>query len=311
MQPRPLPQSLRPGQSFRTRDVAGALGPERLRRSDLSAPTRGIRTVGDSTLTPEILSLVLEPHQFFSHETAVLLWGLPVPGESRHDPGAALHVTSIGTSWPVRRAGVVGHRSAMASPIVRRGLRLSTRSDAWAECSAAASLDDLVILGDAIVGRQFFDPLDDLRVAAARRAGRIGAKHLREALDLIRVGAESPQETRLRLLIVRDGQPEPRLNVDAFDAFGRFLGRPDLSYPDLRVAIEYEGDHHRVDQRTFRSDIRRRERFAAAGWRTLRVVADDLTHHAPEFLARLAAARAAARPPAPPRPAEPPGGGVQ
>ncbi len=49
----------------------------------------------------------------------------------------------------------------------------------------------------------------------------------------------------------------------------------DLAYPAWRIAIEYEGDHHR-DRATFRKDIVRFNRLQAAGWATLRFTADDV-----------------------------------
>lgn len=92
----------------------------------------------------------------------------------------------------------------------------------------------------------------------------------------MRVGVESPKETELRLLLVRGGLPEPEINTKTYDGAGRYLGKPDLRYPDEQVLIEYEGDEHRRDPGRWRRDIRRRERFADAGWRTIRVTAADL-----------------------------------
>jgi hypothetical protein len=101
----------------------------------------------------------------------------------------------------------------------------------------------------------------------------------------VRVGTESPGETRLRLLLESAGLPAPQSNLEVFDG-DRFVARVDLAYPVPRVAVEYEGDIHRVDQATWRKDIRRRERLEDIGWRTVRVTADDLARPA-ELIARL------------------------
>jgi len=59
----------------------------------------------------------------------------------------------------------------------------------------------------------------------------------------------------------------------------------DLAYPELTVAIEYDGMWH-GERRAFLDDRRRLNRLLAAGWVVLHVTADDLEH--PErLLARI------------------------
>ncbi|MCU1527057.1 MAG: hypothetical protein JWP75_820 [Frondihabitans sp.] len=138
-------------------------------------------------------------------------------------------------------------------------------------------------MGDALVGRwSRFGAASTLPVsklveatdaAPVRNAGR-----LREALELIRPKSRSPAETRLRLLIVHSGLPEPVLNYDATSASGEVLGCVDLAYPSRRIAIEYEGEHHFRDRAQDEKDIERRERFADAGWRTIRVTSEHMLH---------------------------------
>jgi len=55
----------------------------------------------------------------------------------------------------------------------------------------------------------------------------------------------------------------------------------------VKIALEYEGDHHRTDRRQFRRDIRRFEALADMGWLTIRVTAEDTRGG---VLARVAAA---------------------
>ncbi|RIQ24462.1 hypothetical protein [Jiangella rhizosphaerae] len=61
-------------------------------------------------------------------------------------------------------------------------------------------------------------------------------------------------ETRVRLLIVDAGLPSPEVGVNVIDHTGTWLARPDHSDPDLKIAIEYDGDHHRTDQRQWQRD---------------------------------------------------------
>lgn len=54
------------------------------------------------------------------------------------------------------------------------------------------------------------------------------------------------------------------------------LGRVDLAYPELRIAIEYEGDGHRTDQEQWRRDIQRQQYLEGEGWMVIRLTQSDL-----------------------------------
>jgi hypothetical protein len=100
---------------------------------------------------------------------------------------------------------------------------------------------------------------------------------MRAALPMLEPRTDSPMETRVRLLIVRAGLPYPRVNVDVFDAHdGSWLARPDFCYPAVKVAIEYDGDHHRTDKYQWRDDILRKEDLEDRGWRVIVLTADDV-----------------------------------
>lgn len=80
-------------------------------------------------------------------------------------------------------------------------------------------------------------------------------------------------ETRLRLHLVLAGLPRPRAQAPLHDERGRFLGRPDLYYPEQRLCIEYDGATHRD---SLAGDDRRLNRLLDAGCRLLRFTAADL-----------------------------------
>ena len=103
------------------------------------------------------------------------------------------------------------------------------------------------------------------RIGGVRRRG---IRRLREALDLVREDSWSPRESKLRCLIVRAGLPEPALNQDVYDDHGRFLGCFDLVYPDLKVAIEYNGLIHVGN---YAEDVERIAALRAAGWTVIQV----------------------------------------
>jgi hypothetical protein len=98
---------------------------------------------------------------------------------------------------------------------------------------------------------------------------------LRRVLELCDGNAESPQESRLRLVLIAGGLPRPVCQHEVYDGSGAFVARLDLAYPDLKLAIEYEGDHHR-GREVFQRDLRRINRLRALGWTVLRFGAADI-----------------------------------
>ena len=110
---------------------------------------------------------------------------------------------------------------------------------------------------------------------AARYPGRRNIRPARDLLRLVDGGAESPRETRLRLLILDAGLPRPQTQVRVRDEYGQIVARVDLGWPELKIAVEYDGDQHWTDRRQFANDIRRIELLQALGWIVIRVTAQD------------------------------------
>ncbi len=105
---------------------------------------------------------------------------------------------------------------------------------------------------------------------------------------LVRHGVDSPMESRLRLLIVLAGLPEPEVGRTVYDTDGGWLARPDLSYPDLKIAIEYDGRNHLLDSNQWRRDIRRRENLEREGWLVRVITAADVLRAPETVVARIA-----------------------
>jgi hypothetical protein len=290
MRPTPLPLDLRE-KPFSVRDArARGITADRLRSSDLAIPHRGVRSSRPAeSLYERCLELLplLRDDEFFAHVTALELWGLPVPGRLR---GGDLHVAGS-ISRQKRRPGVVAHRYPSTVPEWRLA-RLPTAHpvEAWIESAPLLRLDDAVRLGDALAGSWSSWPVArEIEVVTLERAvesgrHRPGVATLRRAVELVRPGVESPKETELRLMLVRAGLPEPEVNVRRFADDGSYLGKPDLSYGWCKLALEYQGDHHRTDRATWRVDLARRERFEDAGWRVVLVSDDDLRGRAASTL---------------------------
>jgi hypothetical protein len=113
-----------------------------------------------------------------------------------------------------------------------------------------------------------------IRVAVRHRGVR-GLRQLETVLDLVDPGAQSPRESCLRLLLVEAGLPRPQTQVPVLGVDGVPIAYLDLGWEDSMVAVEYDGDQHRVDRRQYLKDIRRLEMLERIGWLVVRVVAED------------------------------------
>ena len=49
-----------------------------------------------------------------------------------------------------------------------------------------------------------------------------------------------------------------------------------MGWEDIKVAVEYEGDHHRTDRRQFNRDIARVDALTELGWIVVRVTVEDV-----------------------------------
>jgi very-short-patch-repair endonuclease len=113
-----------------------------------------------------------------------------------------------------------------------------------------------------------------------------GAAKVRRVAEHAEPKSESPMETRLRMLLVLAGLPRPVAQVSVQDARGRFLGRPDLYYPDHRLGIEYDGAIHRD---SLAADNRRQNRLLNDGISLLRFTAADVLHNQAAVVAQVRA----------------------
>ena len=282
-QPGPLPESI-PLPAFSTRQARDAgVTKGRLRSSDLSALFHGIRATRPAATLEERCRQYLPrlgQGEFFSHSTAASLMGIPMPRSIEADD--VLHVT--GRLTRPRTQGVAGHRHLATPTTVVRGLPVTRPDWLLLELATLLAVDDLIVAGDGLVRRKRppTTRAELERVASEQRARSV--RVVRAALGEVRAGTDSPMETRLRLLITRAGLPEPLIGYTIRDRNGDFVGTPDLSYVDQRVAIEYEGSVHRDDPRVFAGDILRRELMQDAGWYVIRVIADHV-FKSPQWLA--------------------------
>jgi hypothetical protein len=266
------------GRPFSVREAGAAgMGEKRMLGRDLARPFHGVRSnrpVNDDIVercrayTPRMPS-----GHVFSHETAARLWGIPLPAWMEHD---RVHVASFDGSNRPRTAGVVGHQ--LTDPalrlVERHGIRVLDPATVWLQLAARLRVHDLVAAADHLVltprrgdpdDPRPYVPLGRLADRARRFRGR-GRRTALAAMLLVRDGAESPRETALRLVLVENLLPEPALNEAIVAADGTFIGYGDLTYPDHRIVVEYDGEQHRTDARQYYGDIERHEALLRAGW---------------------------------------------
>lgn len=92
-------------------------------------------------------------------------------------------------------------------------------------------------------------------------------------LTAIDAGAQSPRETFLRLDLINAGFPRPTTQIPVARSGGRryYL---DMGWPDILVAVEYDGEHHRTSRTAYTVDVDRQEYLGSLGWIVVRVLAD-------------------------------------
>lgn len=261
----------------------------RLRRGDMTP-------LGSGVFLPQLAADALDPHgrlrmralgvtadhpgSWVSHTTVAQLLRLPLPRRAEQD----LHITTPRDTALVRRQGVRAHRAAAHPGELRTvgQLPVSSAERLFLECAAVLRHDELIALGDALVRQPRFQyekrgrPYSSLEVLAAYlRAHRYDPSHRRaaDALGHIRVGADSAQETRMRLALVRAGLPEPQLQVSA-DPQDPRSPEADAGYSAQKVALQYDGQVH-FDAERAKQDRRVDRYFLSRGWTVLRYYDDD------------------------------------
>lgn len=253
-----------------------------LRSLGLDRPTHSVRCRGRPEGTVErarAFAQALPPEAAFSHVTAAVLLGLPLP--EALDADSVLDVMRPSARMPTRRKGCRGHRGLESREVVDvDGLRVVAIADTWCDLAElrnpALGLDDLVVAGDGAVTRLGgSDPAGALAATLGSRVSPRGGRLLARAIPLLRAGVRSPMESRARLMFVRAGFPEPEVNAPVRDASGGWLLEGDLVWREHRVVGEYQGEVH-ADRQRRSADAHRAGVARDADWTVLELWAEDV-----------------------------------
>lgn len=158
------------------------------------------------------------------------------------------------------------------------GLRALSPERVVSDLLCTARPRDALAVADQALAEQLPEWRDAWKARLARRlrhrADPRGTRAGARLLDLATGRAESPPESWLLLEVIDLGFPRPEVNWSLYSAAGLELYRLDLAWPELRVALEYDGyavhAGREVQDRRRADDLRRR------GWIVLVATVDDL-----------------------------------
>jgi hypothetical protein len=236
-------------------------------------------------LTPELAAVaplaLAVPSAWASHSSAARILGVPLPAL----PGE--HVSVTAAADRLRRAGVTFHVAPSTSRIwTRDSVRMSAPAQMFVELATQLNLVDLVVVGDWLVKKELLTLERLLEFVASTRLP--GADRAREAARYVRERVDSPMETRVRMLIVLAGIPEPEVNRTIRDIDGVPKRRYDLCWPGVKVIVEYDGRHHVERIEDWEADLERREAIDGDGWRIVVLVAKNVYDRPDVTLERIA-----------------------
>ena len=269
-----VPEALR-GRVFRGTLVVrrGLLTPDQLRSKAWRRVRRDVyadaRLSYDHGLTTAAVALTLPKGGLIGGRSAAWLFG--VHQASPEDPvdvvlpaefswwsqqGVSVHVQCV----PPADVTKLGHRRATTPS--RTGIDIAR----WYDAVVAVPIIDAML-----ASRITTEPA--LRQQLKQATGH-GIGHARRALTLCDGRAESPPESVLRVRLMLAGLPAP---VPQYEVWrdGRFVARVDLGWPEVKVAVEYDGAWHGAPGQLGR-DRRRLNALVAAGWTVIHVTAADL-----------------------------------
>ena len=181
------------------------------------------------------LAAVADAPPVFSHQSAAVVDGLPVP----YSQLQKIHVT-VAEHRHRGQDGVVGHVLQLRSDEVRRvgSLLVTSLARTVIDVAAAAPFDEGVAVADAALSRGL--PRDALEAAIELAGPRRAGRRIVGVVDFAHPGAESAAESKSRTSLLHLGFPPPALQhrIVLDDGAEVFL---DMLFEAERVGGEVDG----------------------------------------------------------------------
>jgi hypothetical protein len=252
-----------------------------LRRTD-ELRMRGVLTippVRDALRSQARAIALLVPDAVISHTSGLRLRGLA--GLDYRKPSELLHATVPRGATRWQRAGVQLHfRDIPASEITDLdGLPVVSVLQAVRECAPKLDRIRLVSVVDNAL-HQGLLTLAELHALIAE----LGQQRAATWLRLCRVGAESPSEKRVRLILVDDGLEPDHLQYYVYTEDGIFVARLDMAWTrdGTKVGVEVDSEWHDRPKALYRDRDRLNE-TRGLEWDVRQVTARD-THRRPDYI---------------------------
>lgn len=183
-------------------------------------------------------ALVLRRSAVLSHTSAVALHGLALWGCDL----SMVHFSRTRTGGSRREAGIDHHRAHLPPDHVQEsdGLLVTTPARSVVDTTTICSFESAVVMADsALHTGQVTDASLEAAMAAVR--GSPGSHKVGHVLAFADGLAESPGESRCRVLFKAQGLPTPELQVPIVDDDGVLVGRVDFLFREQRTIVEFDG----------------------------------------------------------------------
>ncbi|WP_133119557.1 endonuclease domain-containing protein [Bifidobacterium primatium] len=223
----------------------------------------------------------------FSHVTALQCFGVQVPDDCNF-PADSLHIAFAQRKARRWCKGMYTHYWSGEFRVLAcnaGSFFITDPAMTWAQMANHVGEEGLIVIAGALTCR---DPvrkvasLDDLERYVRDNPGFYGRSKCKAVLPFLIENSDSPPESILAVLIMREGLGRPVANfrIELPDGGYRLA---DLAYPDLKLAIEYQGAYH-ANPAQMRMDAARWNQLRALGWEIVFVTADDMRTERTRFL---------------------------
>ncbi|HEY2834323.1 MAG TPA: hypothetical protein VGJ14_18005 [Sporichthyaceae bacterium] len=288
MAPTPyVPDVLLTGPFHHDFGAAAGLTPDQLRSKCWRRLFRNVSVHASLPLTDQrrfdAVRLASPAHAIVTGVTAAWLYGVWTPPTGTTIP---LHLAGSREKYGMVLAGARTSRLALDPEDIDEwhGIPISTPERTCFGLMAASTFVEAVVWADGFLHARLVTSQGLMRYADERPYWP-HVRKVREAVALARPGAASPMESRLRMVIVQGGLPEPDyLNEPYYAADGTLLGIPDMRFRRPNFGIEYDGEQHAEAEHHI-ADLRRENGMLLGDLPLLRYTARDV-FRTPQLIVR-------------------------